>query len=450
MNRHKVILISPPFSSQLTPTLALAEAFREEGLHTIIACGESFKEKIQRDGFGFVPLLVNRNSNTGIAQQTKLPEEERRRLHSFLESTKKGAVATLLLQSRDRREDMFADPESLFHDVERINRNESPDLWVANQLSYAVTLVLYCLDYPFITFCPPHPLTIPKGKKIYGVPGAWPSSIPVDKRELDTLIATATEVEKSFTEEFNQIIRKRGTSRRIVANAFRLTSQKAVFFNYPDFKEGPRTKYNAEEDTREFYLGSCFEEEPLPPAYEKRLAPCRDKKPKILLVLGTFLSYREDVLNTCIASTKKRFPNSVVIVGAGASAEVLRKMELEDVLVEEYVPQKALIPHMDVIMHHGGNNTFTESLYYGKPMIIMPFSSDQFDVASDAEKYSLAPVLDPNSLNYERLASALQLALSGAYEGTLSHWSKHVRSRGPRYAVRKLLYTENMSTEKCQ
>jgi UDP:flavonoid glycosyltransferase YjiC (YdhE family) len=446
MTLKKVILISPPFSSQLMPTLALAHAFHEEGLHTIVACGEPFRERIDREGLEFLPLLVNRNANTGIAQQTQQPEEERTRLHSFLASTKRGAVAALLQQSMDRRKDMFADPLPLFSDLEKIDRSEQPDLWVANQLSYAVTLVLYCLDFPFITFCPPHPLTIPRGSKTYGVPASWPSNIPVDQKALDTLVSTARDVEKDFTDEFNRIIGLRSRHGRAVSNAFRLSSQEAVLYNYPDFGEGSC----AHDDTRALYLGSCFRQEPLPHSYKKLLEESRDNVPKILIALGTFLSYRDDVLKTCIAGVKQHLPNSMIFVGAGASTKALQKLHLEHVYVEEYIPQKGLMPHMDLIIHHGGNNSFTESLHYGKPMIIMPFSSDQFDIASDAERHRLAQVLDPNSLSPEKVAAALKRALSKDHVYSLSRWQRHVQSRGPGYAVRKLLEYEQKRQVKHQ
>jgi UDP:flavonoid glycosyltransferase YjiC (YdhE family) len=446
MKKEKVLLISPPFSSQLSPTLALAGAFRAGGMQTSVACGEAFSERIHKRGFGFVPLLVNRNANTGVAQQTSQPEEEQRRLRSFLESTKKGAVQTLLQQSRDRREDMFADPEPLFEDIERINAAEKPDLWIANQLSYAVTLVLYCLGYPFASFCPPHPLTIPRGDKTYGVPAAWPSCMRVNRGDLDALNRIAREVEHSFTDEFNRIIALHGKPGIEVSNAFRLTSKKAVFYNYPDF-EGNTAPGHSQ---GAFYLGSCFEEEPLPPAYSERLEQSHHNSPKILIVLGTFLSYRQDVLEACITGAKKRFPGSVIFVGAGASTEPLQRLRLEDVIVERVVPQKALLPYMDVIIHHGGNNSFTESLFYGKPMIIMPFSSDQFDIAADAEKYHLAQVLDPNRLSDESLGGALEQVLSGDHDSALARWQKHVRSRGPGYGVGKLLHMEGQSQVKPQ
>jgi len=154
MKLEKVILVSPPFSSQLSPTLALARAFRDRGVETTVACGEQFKERILNGGVGFTPLLVNRNANTGVAQRTRQPKEEQKKLRRFLESTKRGAVETLILQSKDRKSDMFTDPQRLLEDIEYINARDKPDLWVANQLSYALTLVLYCLKLPFVTLCP--------------------------------------------------------------------------------------------------------------------------------------------------------------------------------------------------------------------------------------------------------------------------------------------------------
>ena len=40
-----------------------------------------------------------------------------------------------------------------------------------------------------------------------------------------------------------------------------------------------------------------------------------------------------------------------------------------------------MIPQVDVVIHHGGNNSFTECLLFGKPAIIMPFAWDGHDNA---------------------------------------------------------------------
>lgn len=44
--------------------------------------------------------------------------------------------------------------------------------------------------------------------------------------------------------------------------------------------------------------------------------------------------------------------------------------------------QTAVLPHVDVFIQHGGNNSFNESLYFGIPPIVMPFVWDGHDNAT--------------------------------------------------------------------
>ncbi|TIL77841.1 MAG: glycosyl transferase family 1, partial [Mesorhizobium sp.] len=46
----------------------------------------------------------------------------------------------------------------------------------------------------------------------------------------------------------------------------------------------------------------------------------------------------------------------------------------------------SVIPQVDAVIHHGGNNSFTECLYFGKPAIIMPYVWDGHDNATRVEE----------------------------------------------------------------
>jgi MGT family glycosyltransferase len=74
----------------------------------------------------------------------------------------------------------------------------------------------------------------------------------------------------------------------------------------------------------------------------------------------------------------------------------------------EFLPQTTILPHVDLVITHGGNNTVTECFHFGKPMIVLPLFWDQYDNAQRVDELGFGVRLDTYGHEPEELRSAVE------------------------------------------
>ena len=86
----------------------------------------------------------------------------------------------------------------------------------------------------------------------------------------------------------------------------------------------------------------------------------------------------------------------------------------DNMIGEEFLPQTSVLPHVDAVSTHGGNNTTTECMWFGKPMLALPIFWDQHDNAQRIVETGYGVRLPTYECADGRLAAALDHVLSDA------------------------------------
>lgn len=84
----------------------------------------------------------------------------------------------------------------------------------------------------------------------------------------------------------------------------------------------------------------------------------------------------------------------------------------ENMAGDEFLPQTSVLPHVDAVITHGGNNTTTECMWFGKPMLVLPIFWDQHDNAQRVHETGYGVRIPTYDFADGALASALDRVLA--------------------------------------
>jgi MGT family glycosyltransferase len=125
----------------------------------------------------------------------------------------------------------------------------------------------------------------------------------------------------------------------------------------------------------------------------------------------------------CLAGTPHRY-----IVSMGPLHD---ELELADNMAgAEFLPQTSIIPMVDLVITHGGNNTTTECFHFGKPMVVLPLFWDQYDNAQRVDELGFGVRLDTYRFSDAELREAVdRLAGDSEPRGKLAAAGAEIRAR---------------------
>jgi len=116
--------------------------------------------------------------------------------------------------------------------------------------------------------------------------------------------------------------------------------------------------------------------------------------PKVFVSLGTLLV---DIRAAFFQKLIDAFANEPITIVAATNPDIFEKWP-KNFIVNGFVPQSELMPHMDAVICHGGFNTVNDTFTNGLPMLITPIAYDHFHTAKLIEQAGCGI-----SIRYKRL-----------------------------------------------
>jgi UDP:flavonoid glycosyltransferase YjiC (YdhE family) len=80
--------------------------------------------------------------------------------------------------------------------------------------------------------------------------------------------------------------------------------------------------------------------------------------------------------------------------------------------LERFVPHSQVLPRSRLLVSQAGHGVVAKALYYGVPMVLIPWGSDQPGVAARAAALGVAEVVARQDITEQRLAAAIHKVLT--------------------------------------
>ncbi|MDA9826292.1 glycosyltransferase [Porticoccaceae bacterium] len=239
------------------------------------------------------------------------------------------------------------------------------------------------------------------------------------------------EVLKPIHDEFNNFLIHCGEAPYPLANFV----EESPYMNLLLYPESAKFNRSKPLDPNRFqYLEGCVREDS---PFEVPAFEVNSDSPLIYVSFGTLGSSDIQLMQRLIDVLGK-LPYRVLL-NVGDYIEQYKNVP-KNIHIAAWYPQPSVIPNVDMVIHHGGNNSFTECLYFGKPALIMPYVWDGHDNATRVEETNHGLSLHRYNWTDEQMETSLQRLLDDlTIRDTLKKSSEHMqRQDGPGKAARIL------------
>ena len=156
-----------------------------------------------------------------------------------------------------------------------------------------------------------------------------------------------------------------------------------------------------------------------------------DPRPLVVVSLSTTYQAHERLLSAVVEAVGSLPVRALVTTGPALSLPSAP----DNVRVESYVPHPRVLPLADLVVTHAGHGTTLAALAHGVPLVCLPVSRDQPDIAARVTWHGAGVRLSPRT-SRKRIARAMADVLDGdGYREAAGRLQTAIAAEGPLRAV---------------
>ncbi|XP_054162532.1 NDP-glycosyltransferase YjiC-like [Oppia nitens] len=396
MSKNLTVLFAPiNLVGPVNASIGIAQVLQHFGHRIVFAVRSEWKGKLAIHNFE--EEIIGTNVNNDGEGSAKQNVEDFQSLFG-----NKSRLEKLKCVNKDIVSHLFQEVQENEPFLEDIVTRIKPDVIIADQISLIPSLM--CSDIPWVLVMTCNPLSFQYAIDDHKLP---PTALGLptngDPNEWNKL---KKEINESISDEWNQY-NQWITSKGIPSlQQYKLITPSPYLniYIFPEELDYTDIRPLAENFHRFDYFKRSGNEEvfEIPEKLENKSGKL------IYLSMGSMGSGDVQLMKRLISILAKSRHQFIVSMGQNGD-----QYELADNMWgQKYLPQIKVLATVDMVITHGGNNTLTETFYFGKPFLVMPLFFDQFDNAQRVEEKGFAIQMDPYNCTEQQLLDAIETTLT--------------------------------------
>ncbi len=155
-----------------------------------------------------------------------------------------------------------------------------------------------------------------------------------------------------------------------------------------------------------------------------------DNGPLIYVSMGTLFNLEPELYGQIFAVLRQMPYRVVASVSSELPGSALGEIP-DNWILKSHVPQLKVLPRSILFISRGGMNSVSEALYFGKPLLIIPYLLEQAIVARRVADLGAGLVLSPREVTHQKLREAInELLFNPTYAAVARELGAGLREAG--------------------